>query len=126
MNKPKIGQTIWLKPTRNTSRYGDSVIEAKVLKIGRIYFTVSGISSQENLTVLSLDKWMEKSYSYNYWKGYESLEEIENEKESNQLNSFIRRHFERSYYARDSLDALRKISEILKIEIEKQTNLTSK
>ena len=111
--KPTVGQTVWIKPTSSNSRRGKFYLEeSKVVKVGKQYFYVE-ISGYFAPLKFSLDNWVQDNGKYTAdWVAYERLQQINDEKEAEQLLSSIVASF-RMYNAKFSLDQLRRIKQIL-------------
>ena len=109
----KIGQTIYLKSLGNNARNNNREIrESKIKKIGNKFFELEDFrSSRFFISTLTQDG---KGYSP-WWQCYLSREEIEIEKEINNLIYEIRKYFRDSSTKNISLEDLRVIKKIIDI-----------
>jgi hypothetical protein len=111
---PKVGDTVWMLAIGNrVSRYKESELEeARVLKVGRKYFTVANVRHLDCHEQFHLDTWRHKYEICANYALYSSPEELAMEKESNALVNFLHQRF---YYRKMglSLDQLRRIKVII-------------
>lgn len=110
MKKLEVGQTVYVKPIGNAARRSTKIITCKISKVGRKYFELDlnwmGRFEIESMTQDNGD------YISNY-ACYLSLQEIEDEKELNELYKDIGSCFN-SFSAKNySLKQLRAVKNIL-------------
>ncbi len=115
MNKPQIGQKVYLKPINDTARGGNKEIkERKILRIGRKYLEVWNGEYLHSAKKFHLDTLKEASdYSPDY-QLYFSRQDIVNEEEAEELVKVIRNILGNWGKPELSLDQLRRIHEIIK------------
>lgn len=115
---PKVGDTVWLLAVGNrASRYKESELEeARVLKIGRKYFTVATL---DFLAVtrcheqFEIESWTQKSNGYSAdYAIYSCPEERAMEKESAEIKDYLRKLFDHWSKAALDIDQLRRIKAI--------------
>ena len=103
----EVGQKVYLGYVGYRHKLLNEVREREITKIGRLYFYVGDLkfklSDFEQVTQLNID-----------WKVYLSMQEIENERESDRLFSEIRHKFDGVYNNGNfTLDQLRQIKRII-------------
>ena len=105
--KMKIGQPIYLNPTRYNNYKTEKIIETTVSKVGNKYFTV-----EYNLLKFELETMQEVSnYSPQYY-AYLSMQEIYDLQEKQNINEELHNLF--NYCQNDlSLSQLREIKKII-------------
>lgn len=106
-----VGQTIYLEPQGNAARRSKEIREAKVESVGRKFFTI------EDGTKFFIENGRHNAGQYTSdWQAYESLQEIEYKNLSQRLHDAIKRQFFSGFTPNITLEDLKKISDILKIE----------
>lgn len=103
----KVGQTVYLRKGRIRQ---SQVIEAKIISVGKKYFTVKhGLSKIK----LFIDGMCEVDSSGHPWNTYLSMKEIEEEDETISLATYL---YHSAEYSRLSLDQMRRIKAIIEEE----------
>jgi hypothetical protein len=113
MNKPTVGQKLWLNAVGNNARYGAKISEGIVTKVGNKYFSVS-IGMGKDID-FHLDIWRQKTEYSEYWKPYESEQDIHDERKRDVLYCEIRSKFQ-NYNTNLTLQELEQIAEILNVK----------
>ncbi|MCY7947663.1 hypothetical protein P8891_11580 [Bacillus atrophaeus] len=108
--KLQVGQTVYLKPDGNQSRYTSEINVAKIIKVGRKYFEVS-FNGSNKLKFLMSD--LTQAIDYPDWKLYFSEQEISDEEEHEKLLFKIKSAINRANSNKYSLEQLRAIYEIM-------------
>ena len=105
----KVGQEVWVKPSEHY-RGKIEVYKALVVKVGTKYFQINDGYRNDRYCLKTLIQENDTNYKN---KVYLSLQKIEDEVEHQKLSDSIKKSF--SYFGKSpfSLDALRKIHEIL-------------
>ena len=116
MNKPTIGQRVFLLPIGNNARRctETKLRHATVTKVGREYFHASEphfMGSPHMHVKIRISNGVHASYWPEY-KCYETEQQLADEKERDRLHSEIRKSFD-TYSPVLSLETLRKIKELL-------------
>ena len=107
--KIQVGQKVYLKPIGNKVRISQNIRESEIEKIGKKYFYLKGFNREK----FSMEDMMNVSNYVSDWKVYLSIQEIEYEKEYNQLFENIRKTFDHWSGVNFTLDQLRRIKEII-------------
>lgn len=106
----KIGQTVYLKPIGNNSRYSQELIKVEIDKIGRKYFEVN----IKHYGRFFIETMIQDCGDYiSGYKCYLSLQEIKDEEEHELLFSEIKKEFS-AYRTNLPLSKLKEISQIIK------------
>lgn len=117
----KVGNKCILKKVGNNARHiksdnlEDYLIEAEIVKIGRLYFDVE-IVLYKNKEIIKFrkDDLSEHSDYSAKWEYYNSKQEVYDRVEKESIILYIRRYFDYMANKKDlSLDQLRAIKEIL-------------
>lgn len=109
MNKKiQIGQTVYLEPGINKSRYNKDIIETTVTKVGNKYFQLEN-NSRKKYEIDTLKEVSE--YCADYYV-YLTRQEIEDKNEREKLTSYLRQMFGAYGRVDLTLDQLRRIKKI--------------
>jgi len=110
----EVGQKVYLKPINNALRYGSEIRECVITKVGRKYFYACKSGEREDFATKFSLKTMFNVTTYSPdWEVYLSIQDILDERESEELNSVIRKHFDHYGKPKLTLDQLRQIKRII-------------
>jgi hypothetical protein len=109
----QVGESVFLKAIGNNARRGrERVEEWKIKKIGRKYFDV-WIEGREFSTIQFHIEDHKQKMDYPDWELYWSMQDIEDEKEKNQILVKLSTMFGSYGKPKLTLDQLRRIQEII-------------
>lgn len=122
MNKPKVGDTLFLVDIGNRAINGRGKQRpCRVTKIGRKYFTVEHYAGAYPFEVqLCLDTWRENTNYTADYQAYPDMQSWRDEQERVKWLGRFRREFEHfpRFNDRHSLENLREAAKVLSIELE--------
>ena len=108
-----IGQALYLRPIGNEARYNREIRTCTVSAVGRKYFQVQELPRIR----FHIDGLRHDGGQYiSNWQAYESMQEIDDEKECSALRDTVSDACGYTRISRLSLGQLRKIAEIVSVE----------
>lgn len=114
-----VGQTVYIKPVWNSARNGKDIIETKISKIGTKYIETEKFGDRHKFNISNgIEKSKRCGFGYDYTL-HLTKQEIEDEKERQELLRDIYRDW---YHLNLTLDQLRRIKAIVE---ERDTNESS-
>jgi len=107
----QVGQKVYLKPIGDQSRISSKILECEVSKVGRKFIYIE--SGHRNETKFHADTLRQVTRYSPDWQIYFSLQEIEDEKEFNDLHHQLESTFRYGSKKQFTLDQLRQIKRII-------------
>lgn len=118
MNKPEVGQEIFVSTTGNRARYGVKTYQAVVTRVGRKFFDAK--PDDFGLPIkFYIKSWTEKNDVVSNYKAWESEQDYKDAVKRNRLFDRIRKEFSgQRNLNKCSLADLEKIAEIIGVSDE--------